>query len=136
MSPHSKRRALIFAGIGFAMLLAGFAAIQFALKEIDSTLRSALSPNGSVDSVRTGLNGIELQGVRLRAPKNSANNTAWPSQDQLRAERILITPAFFDLLIGRLSINNLRIEGAYLSMLRANDGHLYLLPDYFSRPDA
>ena len=81
MSPHSKRRALIFAGIGFAMLLAGFAAIQFALKEIDSTLRSALSPNGSVDSVRTGLNGIELQGVRLRAPKNSANNTAWLSQD-------------------------------------------------------
>lgn len=134
MSPHSKRRALIFAGIGFAMLLAGFAAIQFALKEIDSTLRSALGPNGSVDSVRTRLNGIELQGVRLRPLKNSANNTAWPSQDQLRAERILITPAFFDLLIGRLSINNLRIEGAYLSMLRANDGHLRLLPDYFSAP--
>ena len=136
MTPSSKRRTLIFTAIGLAILLAGFAAVQFALKELNNTFRTALGENGSVDSLRTGLNGIELQGVRLKAPKNNVNGTAWPSQDQLRAERIIITPAFFDLLIGRLSINSLRIEGAYLSMLRGNDGRLHLLPDYFSTPGA
>ena len=126
-------------GSGFIVLLiVGFAAFQFAIHSLKGQVEKALGPNGEVKEIRVSLTGLEVIGVRIhsaRVPANADKTKAWPAEDQLRAERILIVPAIRDLFSARVVLLKLRIEGAYISVLRARDGTIHVLPSLLERPE-
>ena len=113
------------------LVTALFAAYQFALRTIKSEIEKTLGAQCEVQEIRANLTGVEIVGLRMKAPptdENSAKRLAWPAADQLRAERILIKPSFGDLLTGKISLQLIRIEGAYISMLRTREGQMKVLP--------
>jgi len=133
-----KRSWVVIIGIGFIVLLiAAFAVFQLAIRELKSQVENALGPQGEIKEIRVGPTGVEVIGIRIRAPKPDAKartTLAWPAEDQLRAERILIVPSFMDLLSAKVVIRTLRIEGAYISMLRARNGQMKVLPSLLDKP--
>jgi hypothetical protein len=124
---RSKRWTLIIASSVIVLLLAGFLAFQFAVRSLKGQVEKALGPHGEVKEINVGLSGIEIVGIRIRAPRNAS--TPWPAEDELRAERIKIVPAILDLLSARVVVRSLLVEGAYISMLRTKDGRMRVLPD-------
>lgn len=137
MSIRARRWILILGITGAALFIAAFAAFQFAIHTLKGQVEKALGPNGEVAEIRVGLTGLEVIGIRIhssRAPESAGRSKAWPAEDQLRAERILIVPAIRDLLSARVVLHTMRIEGAYISMLRARDGRMHVLPDLLDPP--
>ncbi|MBK7355896.1 DUF748 domain-containing protein [Propionivibrio sp.] len=131
MSTRARRWVLILGSTTLVLLIAGFAAFQFAVQSLKGQVEKALGPYGEIKEIRVGLTGLEIIGIRIRAPQVKSNpdvKNAWPAEDQLRAERILVVPAIRDLLSARVVLHTLRIEGAYVSMLRAKDGRIHVLP--------
>lgn len=124
MSANTKRRLLITLGVVVAVAGGGFAAWQFGIRALKTQVEQALGPQGEVREIRVGLAGIEIADLRIRAPKNAG----WPSEDELRAQRIVVTPNILDLLTASVSLSSIRVEGAYVSMLRAKDGKVKLIP--------
>lgn len=124
MSSQPKRRLLIVITLITALIIGGFAAWQFAIRSLKIQVEQALGPQGEVREIRVGLTGIEILDIRIRAQKNSG----WPSEDELRAKRIVVTPDLLDLLTARLSINGIRIEDAYIAMLRTRNGQMKVIP--------
>ena len=124
MSSHSKRRVLIVLALIGIMVLGGFTAWHIAIRSLKSQVEQALGPQGEVREIRVGLTGIELLDIRIRAQKNSG----WPSEDELRAKRIVVTPNILDLLTARLSIDSIRIDEAYIAMLRTRNGQVKVIP--------
>ena len=124
MSSHSKRRVLIVLALIGIMVLGGFAAWHIAIRSLKSQVEQALGPQGEVREIRVGLTGIEILDIRIRAQKNSG----WPSEDELRAKRIVVTPNILDLLTARLSIDSIRIDEAYIAMLRTRNGQVKVIP--------
>jgi len=133
MSKQTRRRLLIIAGILIAALIAAFAVFQFAIKALKSQVEQALGPHGEVQDIRVSLTGVEVIGIRIRAPAGANKSVAWPAEDQLRAERTLIVPALRDLLSAKVVVHSIRVEGAYLSMLRARDGSMRVLPSLLEK---
>ncbi len=134
MSTKTRRWTLIIGTILAALLIVGFAAFQFAIQALKGQVEKALGPQGEVKEIRVGLTGVEALGIRIRAPQGADKKTAWPAEDQLRADRILIVPAIADLLTARVVLDTIRIEGAYISMLRAKDGRMKVLPSLLENP--
>ncbi len=130
MQPRS-RRLLIIASLLAALVLGGLAALQFATRSLKTQVEQALGPQGEVRDIRVGLTGLEISDVRIRAV--SGKTPRWPGEDELRARRILITPSLMDLLTARLVISSIRIEGAYISMLRGKNGQMQVLPSLLTR---
>ena len=134
MSTKARRWTLIIGITLAAVLIAGFAAFQFAIQTLKGQVEKALGPHGEVKEIRVGLTGVEALGIRIRAPQDMDKKTAWPAEDQLRADRILIVPAIVDLLTAHVVLNTIHIEGAYISMLRAKDGRMKVLPSLLDNP--
>jgi hypothetical protein len=134
MSTRTRRWPLIVGGIVAALLIAAFAAFQVGIKALKSQVEQALGPYGEVKEIRVTLTGVEVLGIRIRAPEKSGKAMAWPAEDQLRAERILIIPAWRDLLSAKVVLHSIRVEGAYVSMLRAKDGRMRVLPSLLEKP--
>lgn len=128
MQTRNRRWALILAGTFMALLLAGFAAFQLAIQSLKGQVEKALGSQGEVKEIRVGLTGVEIIGIRIGAVKTTDGAVAWPAEDQLRAERILISPSIADLLTAKVVVHTIRIEGAYISMLRAKNGRMKILP--------
>ncbi len=134
MSTKARRRTLIIGITLTAVLLTGFAAFQFAIQALKGQVEKALGPHGEVKEIRVSLSGVEAIGIRIRAPQGKDKKTAWPAEDELRAERILIVPAIVDLLTARVALNTIKVEGAYISMLRTKDGRMKVLPSLLDNP--
>ena len=134
MSTKARRWTLIIGITLVAILIAGFAAFQFAIQALKGQVEKALGPQGEVKEIRVTLSGVEAIGIRIRAPQDADKKTAWPAEDQLRADRILIVPAIVDLLTAHVVLNTIHIEGAYISMLRAKDGRMKVLPSLLENP--
>ena len=132
MSARTKRWLLILGGSLVALLIIGFAAFQFAVHALKGQVEKALGPYGEVQAINVGLSGVEIVGIRIRAPQD--NQIGWPATDQLRAERILVVPAFRDLLSAKVVLREIRIEGAYISMLRSKAGRMSVLPSLLEKP--
>ena len=132
MSARTKRWLLILGGSLVALLIIGFAAFQFAIHALKGQVEKALGPYGEVQAINVGLSGVEIVGIRIRAPQD--NQIGWPATDQLRAERILVVPAFRDLLSAKVVLREIRIEGAYISMLRTKAGRTSVLPSLLEKP--
>lgn len=134
MRTKTRSRTLVIGITLAAVLIAGFAAFQFAIQALKGQVEKALGPHGEVKEIRVSLTGVEAIGIRIRAPQGTDKKTAWPAEDELRAERILIVPAIVDLLTARVALNTIKIEGAYISMLRAKDGRMKVLPSLLDNP--
>jgi len=132
MSTRSKRWLLILGGSLVALLIIGFAAFQFAIHALKGQVEKALGPYGEVQAINVGLNGVEILGIRIRAPQDK--QIGWPATDQLRAERILVVPAFRDLLSAKVVLREIRIEVAFISMLRSKAGRMSVLPSLLEKP--
>ncbi|MBK9029145.1 MAG: DUF748 domain-containing protein [Propionivibrio sp.] len=138
MSARARRWILIIGSALIALLIVGFAAFQYAVHSLKGQVEDALGPNGEVKEIRVSLTGLEVIGIRIRSShvsENAGKTKAWPAEDQLRAERILIVPAIRDLFSARVVLLKLRIEGAYISVLRARDGTIHVLPSLLERPE-
>ncbi len=127
MTPASRHRLLLIAGLLGALLLTGLVAFQFAVHALKGQIEQSLGPHGEVREMRVGAGGVEILGVRIRAPRGN-EGTGWPAEDQLRAERILVVPSLRDLFSASLVIRRIRIEGGYLSILRTRKGEIRVLP--------
>ena len=134
MNNPTRRWPLIVTGTVVVLLVVAFAAFQFAIKSLKSQVEQALGPYGEVSEIRVTLTGVEITGIRIRAPQSTGKGAEWPAEDQLRAERILIVPALRDLLSAKVVLRRIIIEGAYVSMLRAKDGRMHVLPSLLEQP--
>jgi len=132
MSTRSRPWLLILGGSLAALLIIGFAAFQFAIHVLKGQVEQALGPYGEVKAINVGLTGVEILGIRIRAPQDK--QLGWPATDQLRAERILVVPALRDLLSAKVALREIRIEGAYISMLRSKGGRMSVLPSLLEKP--
>lgn len=125
---RNKRLTLIVIAALIALLIAGLVAYRLAIRAVETSVMESLGPRGEVQALNVGLSGIEITGLRIRAAPSETKNAAWPAEDELRAERILVVPSFLDLMRLRVVLNSIRIEGAYLSLLREEDGKVQALP--------
>jgi hypothetical protein len=113
-----------FAALAVALLVA-YAAAQSVVK---GRIAEALGPNSETREIRVGLWGLELDGLRIRAP------SGWPTEDALRAEQLTIAPRLLTLFSGdAVRIRTIDIEAPYLSVLRGRKGGLEALPGLFGR---
>lgn len=126
-SRRGKRGTQIAIAAMIAVAIAGFAAYRFAIHRAEQAVMKALGPRGEVKELHVGLTGIEIKGLRIRAASPDTANT-WPAEDELRAERIVVVPSFLDLMRRRVVLDSIHIEGAYLSVLRTQDGKVRVLP--------
>lgn len=110
------------------LLIAGFAAYRFAIRTIEARIMTAIGPQGEVKELRVSPAGIEITGLRIRASDGGEKNAGWPAEDEFRADRVLVVPSLFDLLRSRVILDVIHVEGAYVSMLRARDGKMRILP--------
>ncbi len=110
------------------LLIAGFAAYRFAIRTIEARIMTAIGPQGEVKELRVSPAGIEIMGLRIRASDGGEKNASWPAEDEFRADRVLVVPSLFDLLRSRVILDLIRVEGAYVSMLRARGGKMRILP--------
>jgi uncharacterized protein involved in outer membrane biogenesis len=117
------RRLKILLVILLVLCLLGIAALKLGLHFIKGEIETALGPSGEVRELNLGLNGVEIVGLRLSAKHVSGG---WPAENLLQAERITILPALGDLLGGRLVLRSVRVEGAYISLLRGKDGQMQM----------
>lgn len=135
MSTPIRRRLTILGGTLAVLAVGGLAAFQFAIQALKGKVEQALGPHGEVREIRVGMTGVELLDIRIRAPQTAAK-ASWPAEDQLRARRILVVPALRDLLSANIVLRTIRVEGAYLSMLRAKNGRVRVLPSLLEKPGA
>jgi hypothetical protein len=120
-------RWFFIAAAVLAALMAAAAGLHFAGKTLKTQIEQALGEETSVGDISLGLFTVAISDLHIRAPKG------WPAEDALRARRIEVTPDWRALLSRRIALRGIRVEGAYLSMWRAPDGRLRLLPSLLEK---
>lgn len=135
MRTKKSRWPIILSVAVLALGFGGFAAYKAAIQSFKGKIEQALGPHGEVKEIRVSLTGVEITDLRIRATSGN-NTTSWPAEDELRATRILVLPSFADLITGKIVIEKLRIENAYIAMLRARDGKMRVLPSLLEAPGA
>lgn len=107
------------------LLVAGW---RVALERLEHQVLEALGPEAELRELHVVWPGVVvLEDVRLKAPKD------WPAQETLRADRVEVVPALRSLTTERAIVDDVTIEGAYLSVLRTREGKLVLLPTLIDR---
>jgi hypothetical protein len=122
MTPQQKRRLSIVAAAVFATLIALAILLQIGARILKGQVEKALGPESEVADIRVGWGAVEVRGLRLKGGKG------WPAEDTFRASRILVEPDLRSLFSDRIHISSIVVEGAYLSALRAADGHMRVVP--------
>ena len=118
---------IIVATLGL-LVIAALAALHFAARSLEDSIRNALGPQGEAAEITVRLTSIELVDVRIAAPKG------WPAESTLRAKRIVVTPDVRHLISDHIEITRLHIEGAYLSAVRPKEGGgLRVMPGFAER---
>ncbi len=132
MMHNNKRKRIALAIVAALALLAGAAmfGLHATTKELKHQVEQALGANSEVDDIVVGWSAIEVRGVRIRAPQG------WPAPDTLRAQRVVIVPDLAGLISAKVHIHRITVEDAYVSVLRARDGRLHLLPSLLEKPAA
>ncbi len=134
MRTRMKRLALIAGGVLLLLFIASVIAFQFAIRAMKSQVESALGPHGEVKEIRVSLTGVEIIGLRIRASDPSGGKSSWPAEDELRADRVVVVPSLNDLVSAKVVLESIRVEGAYVSMLRTREGKLLVLPSLLQQP--
>ena len=68
MSTPKSRRWLLLAIFLIGLPLIGFAAFQYAIHTLKTQVEKALGPQSEVREIKVGLNGVEILGLRIKAP--------------------------------------------------------------------
>lgn len=108
------------------MLLLGLAALvalRIAMRELPARVAAALGPRASVESIELGWTGVQVRGLVVRGAAGR-----WPSEHELRAERVTIRPALSSLWHAGWRLSHVSVDGGYLALLRTRDGKLRVLP--------
>ena len=127
------RWRLILAALAVILGVGAFISYKYALTALKDQIHAALGPNSEVKSLEVSFGGIEITGIRIRATKGKSPLN-WLTEDELRAERILIKPSLIDLLSGKINLTSIEIDGAYLSVLRTRNGKLSIVPSLLDKP--
>jgi hypothetical protein len=124
MAGSKARRAGIWvAGILVALVVVAVGGWFFLVHEMKQRIVETLGPLGSVEEIDVGLSHITLSRVRLRGPSD------WPTADAMRAERIVLDLDMRDVLHDRVHLRSVSVDNYYLSIYRAPDGRVRLLPN-------
>lgn len=123
-----KRLLAIVLLVVVALGAAASIGLHIATKALKTQVEQALGPDSEVADIVVGWSAIEVRGMRIRAPKG------WPAEDALRAERIVVKPDLLGLISARVHVPSITVEKAYVSVLRAQDGKLRLLPSLMEAP--
>ncbi|MFT3734921.1 MAG: DUF748 domain-containing protein [Rhodocyclaceae bacterium] len=99
-----------------------------ALHLLRTQIVDALGKTGEVGEIRVGFARIEIDGLRIRA-----SQLGWPTQDELRAARVYVTPDLRSLLGGNIVVSRIDIEDAALTMLRTRNG-MKIVPALLDKP--
>ena len=104
------------------LVVAAVAGLHYATQALKGQVEQALGPQSEVGDIAVGWASIEIHRVRIRAPQG------WPAPDVLRAQRIVIVPDLRGLLSAQVRLKGITVDDAYVSMLRARDGRLRVVP--------
>lgn len=125
----ASRRLLISAAVVGMLGVGVLAAYHYAVQRLHGALLEALGPRASVGRIDVGLSRIELRELRIRADR-----PRWPTEDELRAERVAVVPDFLAAFSGNWRIGHVQIDKAYVSLHRSRDGKLHVLPALLEKP--
>lgn len=125
-------RWLVLPLVAAGMVLAAGLGWWAGLRHLEGAVLRALGPQGEIASMSMGLGGVELRGVRVRAPSREGPS-GWPTDHELRADRIHITPDLASAWQavrghGAWRIRRVQVEGGELTLHRGRDGRLRVLP--------
>ena len=123
-----KRIGWAFAVLLIVLGLAATLGLHFATNALKTQVEKALGPESEVGEIILGWSTIEIREIRIHAPQG------WPSQDTLRAEKIVIEPDLRGLLSAQVHLQRITVEGGYLSILRSREGNVRLLPSLLDKP--
>lgn len=124
MSSRSLRSRFLIGTLCVSLLLlvllpVGF---HFAVQRLKTELEHALGERGSVGVIVVGWNALTLRDVVVRA------GDGWPVADELRAQSVRVSPSLLTLFSHDIVIHEVKLDAAYLSMLRTRNGRLRVLP--------
>lgn len=118
----AQRGARWAVGIVVAVIAVAIGGWFFIAHQMKERIRETLGPNGSVDEIDVGFGHVTLTRVRLRGPKG------WPASDAMRAERIVLDVDMRAALSNRVHLRSVSVDNYYLSIVRAADGRVLILP--------
>jgi hypothetical protein len=106
------------------VILAAIAALamHIAARMVVGQIEDLMGDKGHASRIDVGWSRIVLENVEVGAPPD------WPARQTLRAARITMEPDWRALLSDRISIRRIEVSDFYLSILRAEDGSLLVLP--------
>lgn len=125
---RTQRRIAVAGAIFLGLLLLAVIALNIATRQLQAEVALALGPRASIGAIRPGWTGIDVLDLRIQGP------AGWPVADELRASRVRITPDPRSLFGGPWRIAQVRVEGAYLAVLRTRDGKTRVLPSLLEKP--
>lgn len=125
---RTQRRIAVAGAIFLGLVLLAVIALNIATRQLQAEVALALGPRASIGAIRPGWTGIDVLDLRIQGP------AGWPVADELRASRVRITPDPRSLFGGPWRIAQVRVEGAYLAVLRTRDGKTRVLPSLLERP--
>jgi len=82
----------------------------------------ALGPGSEIKEIRVGWKGVEIDGLRIKSMDG------WPSEDTLRADRVMLVPSMAGLFTGDYRISSITITGPYISIVRTRAGKIRVVP--------
>lgn len=122
------RKAWVIA-LSAVVLVAVIAAVglHVAGKTLKSQIEQALGADSEVGEISLGVFAVTVHDLRIKAPKG------WPSQEALRARKIEVVPDWTALLSRKIAVRSIRVDGAYISLWRMQNGDLRLLPSLLEK---
>lgn len=129
MALPSRTRLVVIALAAAAVVAAAFAGYRAAMAELKTGIEAALGPRASLGAIELGMTGVEIRELRIRSARG-----AWPTEDELRAARVHLRPAFSTLWARGWRIGRIEVTDAYVSLQRTRDGRLRILPALLEQP--
>ncbi len=119
----TRRRWIRALGAALLLALAVLVALRVAMRQLPARVAEALGPRASVESIELGWTGVQVRGLVVRGAAGR-----WPSEHELRADRVTLRPALSSLWRSGWRLSHVGVEGGYLALLRTRDGKLSVLP--------
>jgi uncharacterized protein involved in outer membrane biogenesis len=121
MTRHKRWGFIVLAA--FAVLaVVVMIGLHFATQLLKSKVEQALGADSEIGEITVGWTALEIHQLRIKGPPG------WPAPDTLRAQRIVIVPDLIGLLSSKIRVHRIIVDEGYISVLRARDGRLRLLP--------
>ena len=125
---RTHRRLAIAAAVVLAFALLVFVALHAAVRQLQSRIEAALGPRASIGAIEAGWAGVDVFDLRIKSAPG------WPADDELRARRVHVQPDLRSLFGGPWRIATIRVEDAYLSVMRTRAGKTRVLPALLEEP--